>query len=227
MPPPRAISTAAGGLIYSLPGVLSFFYDFFVLGISNSYIWRCPTKSTLLPFFAARRFSHHLDVGVGTGYYLANIQFPAESSVTLCDLNPDSLQAANTRLETTGVAAKVLQHDIEKPLPLGGEKFASISLMYLLHCMPGPPERKTAIFDHLKANLTDDGVLFGATILSKGVDHNLAGKMLMYLYNRNGVFGNVEDGAPVFIEGLKQNFESVDVSIVGVVLLFTARRPKA
>lgn len=94
-----------------------------MLNISNSYIWRCPTDSTLLPFFKARRSSHHLDVGVGTGYYLAKAKFPTHASVTLCDLNPDPLQAAKTRLESTAaVDAKALQHDIEKPLSLSGER---------------------------------------------------------------------------------------------------------
>lgn len=223
----KGSSTAAGGAIYSLPGLLSIVYDSFVLGISNSYIWRCSTKQILLPFFAARQSSHHLDIGVGTGYYLAETRTSTTANITLCDLNHDSLQAAKTRLKTIGVDAKILQHDIEKPLPLGRERFESISLMYLLHCMPGPPERKTAIFDHLKTNLTDNGVLFGSTILGRGAEHNLAGKTLMYLYNRAGVFGNSQDGAAIFIESLKRNFEEVEASVVGVVLLFTARKPRA
>ena len=220
-------STAAGGSVYSLPGLLSFVYDIWVLGISNFYIWRCPTRTTLLPFFKTRRSAHnHLDIGVGTGYYLAHADFPKSANVTLCDLNPNSLEAAKVRLGKGGLEAGTLLHDVEKPLLLKGQKFDSISLMYLLHCMPGPPERKAAIFDHLRTNLADGGLVFGSTILGQGVSHNLAGKTLMNAYNRKGIFGNAEDGVEIFVEALRRNFEEVEVDIMGVVLLFTARRPK-
>jgi len=41
--------TAAGAAIYSLPLHLRFFYDFWVLGISNTFFWRCRTSKVLLP----------------------------------------------------------------------------------------------------------------------------------------------------------------------------------
>ena len=106
------------------------------------------------------------------------------------------------------------------------EKYDSISLMYLLHCMPGPPSRKFAIFDHLRKNLADDGVLFGATILGKGVDHNWGGRWLMNLYNGKGIFGNEDDREGVVLEALKRNFEEVEGQVKGVVLMFEARRPR-
>ena len=97
--------------------------------------------------------------------------------------------------------------------------------MYLLHCLPGPPERKAAIFGQLKDNLEKDGVLFGSTILGKGVKHNWIGNMLMHVYNKRGIFGNVDDGAKVFLKELKLHFDDVDARIEGTVLLFTARGP--
>lgn len=120
---------------------------------------------------------------------------------------------------------ETLLHDIMVPLPMN-EKFGSISLMYLLHCMPGPPERKAAIFGHLKHNLTDDGVLFGATVLGKGVQHNWAGRLLMSIYNSKGIFGNWDDGVEVFLRELKLHFEEVEARMEGVVLLFVARGVK-
>lgn len=88
-------------------------------------------------------------------------------------------------------------------------------------------DRKTVVFEHLKDHLKDDGVLFGSTVLGKGVSHNWAGSVLMRLYNWNGIFGNEDDGAEGFLKALKDNFEDVDAEIVGVVLLFTAKGPKA
>ena len=46
-------------------------YDVFVLWFSNRFAWRCPTPTVLLPFFKAHIGTEaHMDVGVGTGYYL-------------------------------------------------------------------------------------------------------------------------------------------------------------
>ena len=207
--------------IYS-PRFLRFFYDTWVLGITNTYIWRCPTSSVLLPFFKSRASSKHLDIGVGTGYFLAHAEFAKDSSVTLCDLNPASLAMARGRVPE--IETQSLLHDAMEPLPVA-ERFGSISLMYLLHCMPGPPERKAAIFGNVKKNLEEGGVVFGATVLGKGVEHNWAGRLLMNQYNKTGIFANREDDAEVFLKELKLHFEDVDAKIEGVVLLFTAKGP--
>lgn len=216
------ISTAAGAAIYSFPLLLQVFYDFWVLGISNAFFWRCSTSKILLPFFKQHVRPRHLDIGVGTGYYLAKTDLPADASITLCDLNKYSLTAAKNRLAKS--KTQTLLHDIEKPLPVPS-KFQSISLMYLLHCMPGPPERKATIFCHLRDRLEPDGVLFGSTILGKGVEHNFGGRLLMSIYNQKGIFGNSNDSAQTFLNALKTEFEDVDAKLEGCVLLFAARVP--
>ena len=50
-------------------------YDLRVLTLSNPLIWRCPT-SRLLRFFDTHVSANHLDVGVGTGYFLDKCRFP-------------------------------------------------------------------------------------------------------------------------------------------------------
>lgn len=172
-------SSAAGANLYT-PLTLRL-YDFWVLNITNTYGWRCPTNTVLLPFFQQNLNNNHLDVGVGTGYYLAESTVPPTTKVTLCDLNAHSLSAAEARFGREDTAC--LLHDIFKPLPTE-ERFESISMFYLLHCLPGPTSRKTAVFSTLKKNLTDDGVLYGATVLAKGVHHNWMGRVLMWWYNR-------------------------------------------
>ncbi|MCJ1456665.1 hypothetical protein MMC28_007027 [Mycoblastus sanguinarius] len=239
-------------------GLLRFIYDIYVLGISNTFIWCCSTSEYLLPFFKSRiQARKHLDIGVGTGYYLAHSDLGFSSSttaegtdvadITLCDLSPDSLRTAagNLRAAVPGIRVRMVLHDIEKPLPKSTpssqesaeknnaeekhevqEKFDSISLMYLLHCMPGPPSRKAAIFTHLKYNLNpDNGVLFGATVLNRGVSHNFFGRYLIDVYNRKGIFGNRDDDAEGFLVALRENFEDVRAEIRGRVLMFEARGP--
>ena len=146
--------------------------------------------------------------------------------MTLVDLNPDSLATAKNRIPW--LKTQSILHDITKPLPIpANQKFDSISLMYLLHCLPGSTSyNKASIFRHLKEHLTDDGTLFGATVLGKGVQHNWAGQLLMRLYNRKGIFGNLDDGAEGFLEVLKECFEDVEARVEGVVLVFAASGPR-
>ena len=216
---------ASGASVYSFPLLLRYIYDIWVLGLSNTFIWRCPTSTILLPLFKRHVSNNHLDIGVGTGYYLAKTPFPHDARITLCDLNADCLAAAKGRVGREGT--RCLEYDIEKPLPLPvDEKFGSISLMYLLHCMPGPPERKGKIFGHLKERLEGEGVLFGATILGRGVEHDFLARTWMSVLNNKGIFGNRGDGTDVFLDALKENFEDVDARVEGMVLLFTAKGPK-
>lgn len=70
-------------------------YDWWVLGVSNRLAWGCPTKEHLLPHFLEHLGNNHLDIGVGTGFYLTHV--PESSLISLMDLNEASLNAASTR----------------------------------------------------------------------------------------------------------------------------------
>ena len=213
-------SSAAGAAVYS-PLTLAL-YDAWVLGISNRYAWRCPTDEVLLPFFRANTRANHLDIGVGTGYYLAKANLSPGTQITLMDLNPSSLAAAKRRIGRPGT--RTLQHDVMAPIP-NGERFDSISLFYLLHCLPGPLDAKAAIFAHLKHNLAAGGVVFGATILGDEGGHNGFGRKLMAVYNKKGIFGNSHDTQAGFEAHLRTHFSDVTLKREGVVLLFRAAQP--
>ena len=46
-------------------------WDWWVLGVSNRFAWDVPiTKEHLLPHFLEHLGNNHLDIGVGTGFYL-------------------------------------------------------------------------------------------------------------------------------------------------------------
>lgn len=213
-------SSAAGAAIYS-PLTLAL-YDTWVLGISNRYAWRCPTNEILLPFFRTNVLTRHLDIGVGTGYYLAKAQLPPSCQVTLMDLNASSLAAAKRRIGQR--VSRTILHDVLTPIP-HHERFDSISLFYLLHCLPGPLEAKAAIFSHLKHNLLPSGVLFGATILGEEGKHNGFGRKLMDIYNKKGIFGNRHDTQHGFETHLREHFRDVTLKLEGCVLLFRATQP--
>jgi SAM-dependent methyltransferase len=213
-------SSQAGAAVYS-PLTLKL-YDGWVLGISNRFAWQCPTRKVLQPFFNRHVGTRHLDVGVGTGYYLANANLPASTQVTLLDLNPSSLEAARQRLGRPDT--RVVQHDVFQPLR--DEQVAvcdSISLFYLLHCLPGTMADKAVVFGNLKSRMADNGVLFGATILGDEANHNGFGSKLMAIYNKKGIFGNRNDTVAGLRSALAQHFADVSVEVVGKVALFSAR----
>jgi SAM-dependent methyltransferase len=219
---PRSLSTEAGASVYS-PLVLKL-YDWWVLGLSNRFAWKCPTKTVLLPFFKEHIRRRHLDVGVGTGFYLAHAGKSSFDAITLLDLNDNSLRAAAARLKQPSV--RILKQDVTRPLSLPPEtRFDSISLFYLLHCLPGGMEDKEVAFANLKRYLSRDGVIFGATILGDEANHNPLGRLLMKTYNRKGLFSNRADTIDRLQGILKNQFQSVQVWQHNRVALFVARAP--
>ena len=214
-------SSEAGAAVYS-PLTLKL-YDAWVLGISNRFAWQCPTREVLQPFFDRNVGARHLDVGVGTGYYLANAGLPDTTQVTLLDLNPSSLEAAKQRFGR--VDTQTLQHDVFVPLGTAQHgRFDSISLFYLLHCLPGTMADKGAVFANLKPCLKSGGVLFGATILGDAAGHNGFGRKLIEVYNKKGIFCNRSDTVEGLRSALALHFRDVHIEVVGKVALFSGRK---
>ena len=88
--------TEAGQAVYS-PMVLRT-YDWIVLGLSNRFLWRCPTAE-LLGLYDRNVTERHLDIGVGTGYFLDKAKWPvAKPVITLLDLNLNCLTTASRRI---------------------------------------------------------------------------------------------------------------------------------
>lgn len=214
------IDTESGAAVYS-PLTLAL-YDVWVLRISNRFAWQCSTRNVLLPFFNRHVGTQHLDVGVGTGFYLAKADLPDTADITLMDLNTSSLAAAKRRVDRA--ATQIVRHDVMQPWP-NPARFDSISLFYLLHCLPSTLTDKARVFANLKPHLKPEGVLFGATILGDRAGHNGFGRTLMNVYNRKGIFSNRHDDVPGLKSALSAHFEQVDITVEGKVALFTARRP--
>jgi ubiquinone/menaquinone biosynthesis C-methylase UbiE len=216
----KEVDSKRGASIYT-PLMLKV-YDSYVLGLSNTFVWECPTKQVLLPFFQRHMGQRHLDVGVGTGYYLANTQIQATNEITLLDLNQNSLNATAKRVAAWRPSC--IQHDIFKPLTLpSNSKFDSISLFYLLHCLPGTFAEKEQAISNLKLLLAPTGILYGATILGDSSNHNLMGRFLMKAYNKKGIFSNRADTLPTLRSMLENNFEEVVIEQSGKVALFVAK----
>jgi SAM-dependent methyltransferase len=214
---PKADEIAAGQAIYS-PLVLAA-YDWFVLGFSNRFLWRCPT-SALRRLYDRNVSACHVDIGVGTGYFLDRAKWPAAlPEITLVDLNPNSLQAAAKRIARYGPRA--VRANALAPLPAMGP-FDSAGLCYLLHCLPGAIAEKAVVFDHLRPVLAPGARVFGATILQGDTPRSWAAQRLMNLYNKRRIFSNAGDTRQDLETALAARFRDVKIAIVGAVALFEA-----
>jgi SAM-dependent methyltransferase len=205
--------------------LLLLLYDLWVLGVVNTFAWGCSTTRYLLPLFRSNVGGNHLDVGVGTGYYLRSKgSVPATTRLTLVDNEQGALDVAKTRSNRPD--ANALIADILKPLPVR-EKFDSVSMYYLFHCLPVSMPEKCGVFDHIKHNMTPDGVITGANVLGKGVrkDNFFAAKIRKGCQN-HGVFYNKDDNAYEFEDALRKNFKKVETWVVGTVFMFRAQGPK-
>ncbi|HUU66060.1 MAG TPA: class I SAM-dependent methyltransferase [Methyloceanibacter sp.] len=210
---PEAIARAHA--VYT-PFALAF-YDVVVHGLSNRFAWRCPTKR-LLDLYAANLSPNHLEAGAGTGLFLdrAGVDF---DRLVLLDINEHCLKRAGRRLARFELTLR--QANLLAPLE-PTEPFDSIGLTYVLHCLPGAMSEKLAVLDHLRPAMAEGAVLFGATILGRGVRVNGPARALLDIYNAKGVFDNREDDLETLTDGLRRRFATVDIDRQGCVALFRA-----
>ena len=163
----------------------------------------------------------HVDVGVGTGYFLDKVRWPgAQPTILLVDLNRHSLEAAATRIGRYSPRTKVA--NVLEPLSID-ERFDSAGLSYLLHCLPGSIEDKAVVFDNVKAILSPGATVFGATILQGDAPRSRAAQALMNFYNRKGIFSNAEDTAEALQSELEKRFSKVRIERRGAVAIFEAK----
>ncbi|WP_068086004.1 methyltransferase [Polycladidibacter stylochi] len=211
----------AGAAVYT-PRTLGI-YDLVVHGFSNRFLWKVPT-TRLVEFYNGLISANHLDVGVGSGYFLEKCRFPMQPRLALMDLNRTCLQYAAQRVAK--YRPNTHQVDVFEPIDWEEKGFNSICLGYLLHCLPGAMKDKAVVFDNLKPLLLANGVLFGATILGEDQSPNWGARRLMKIYNKKGVFSNMADNEADLREILATRFETYSVEVVGHVALFWAQGNK-
>ena len=194
------------------------FYDVVVHGLSNRIAWRCPT-SRVVSLYEDNLSANHLETGVGTGLFLdrAGTGF---GRLVVADINEHCLDRASRRLAR--FRPQRVQANLLEPLPSDLAPSDSVGLTYVLHCLPGSMEEKLKAVDHLKPLMTAGAVLFGATILGRGVTPNPAARALLDLYNAKGVFNNRGDDLEGLRAGLEQRFARVEIAQRGLVALFRA-----
>ena len=216
---PTQEQVIAGQAVYTDLTLLA--YDLFVLGLSNTWLWKCPT-ALLRAHYEKHVSNNHLEVGVGTGYFPDKCRFPSDSPrIALMDLNLSTIDYASKRIARYNPEA--YQQNILEPIAGNIQKFDSVCMNYLLHCVPGAISEKAVAFDHVKAIMNPGAVVFGATILQGGVSRNWGARQLMKLYNTKGIFSNDQDTLEALETALQSRFRHTSIRVEGCVALFSAR----
>lgn len=144
----------------------------------------------------------------------------------MTDLNLHSLEHTKKYIPDDKLI-NCLQHDVFQPFSNKlNASYDSISLFYLLHCLPGTMGDKKKAIENISYLLTEKGVLYGTTILGQGVKHNFFGKKLMSIYNKKGIFCNYSDSVDSLEEMLSSLFHDISIHVQGTVALFTAKNKK-
>lgn len=197
-------------------------YDLAILGYFSRVAWRCPARR-IQAHYDANISVNHLDVGVGTGYFLDHARFvEPEPRIALMDPNESCLEVASRRLSR--FHPETYRVNVLEPVSVEVEPFDSIGLNYVLHCLPGGIRTKgDLVFGHLKPLLNDGGVVFGATLLHDGVPRNWFARQVMKRNNEHGIFSNTADDLEGLRETLRRNFADSSIETVGCVAVFAAR----
>jgi ubiquinone/menaquinone biosynthesis C-methylase UbiE len=219
---PVTREAAAGAAVYSK--FTLFFYDALVMLFENRFVWKCPTRA-FIDFYNRHVSNNHLDVGVGTGYFLDRCAFPGGSPVIhLMDLNLNCLERTSRRIKRYDPV--IHQWNVLAPVAFDLPLFDSICISNILHCLPGDFKSKEIAFTNLKRYLNKGGVLFGSTILGKDVSAGFLYKIFNGIYNRWLVFSNLQDDIKSLNEILAGNFNDYSVELKGSIAFFCCRNMK-
>ncbi|WP_024806275.1 class I SAM-dependent methyltransferase [Nocardia sp. BMG51109] len=198
-------------------------YDWLVLGLVCRWVWRCP-RSKMLAQYNSHVGARHLDLGPGTGWFLDECRFPtANPAITLVDLSDGVLAGTARRISRYRPVTRTA--NVLEPLDLGAVQFDSVGMNFLLHCLPGPLDRKAAVFDSVIPYLADNARIFGSTVLGADERHTAVSRALQRRLNRADSFSNETDRAEDLARALAARFTEVEISRSGVVCLFAARYP--
>ena len=195
-------------------------YDGLVHGLSNRFAWRCPTRR-LIQLYSDNLCARHLEAGVGTGFFIDRADPAGFERLTLLDINRHCLDRSAARLAR--YRPVVREANLLAPVEFDIEPVDSVGLTYVLHCLPGSMAEKLTAIDQLRPVMAKQGVLFGATILGKGIAPNAIARMLLGLYNKRGVFNNRGDDMQALRDGLAARFTEVYIEQQGCVAIFRAR----
>ena len=197
-------------------------YDFFMYQFVVEQIWHCHNRA-LLDQYLDQTSQNHLEVGVGTGYWLERtLVGECPPNLTLMDLNQACLDKSARRLAKFSPAT--LRRNVLYPVTGINTRYDSIGLNLVMHCVEGGMRAKGRAFCHLAECLNDGGVLFGATIVRHGPRHTLPALGFMRVLNWLRIFNNWDDNLEDLKRALRYTFGEVTIDVVGSIALFRCKK---
>ena len=208
----------AGQAVYT-PAFLGV-YDLMVVNGTARFVFGCPPDE-VLRLYDENAGRSHLDIGVGSGYFLDRCRFPFDrSEITLMDLNRHALDKAAARLRR--YAPRLHLANVLEPIELPPASFDSVGMNWLLHCLPGDMDAKAAALSNVRPLLRPGGVVFGSTVLGRGVNHGVVARLGLGPYNWLGIFSNSGDDPAGLARALEENFTRHELRVVSSMALFRA-----
>ena len=199
-------------------------YDWIALGFCCRFIWQCPSE-IILKLYDQHISGNHLDIGVGTGYFLDKCKFPTDNPrLILVDINAHSLNKVQKRLRR--YRPEIYRINILEPFSIDIPGFDSISLSHLLHCLPGNMEDKGIVFQNMLPLLNPGGVLFGTTFLYQGIYRNPLATHAFWWTNQLGFMDNKKDSLDGLSQNLKRYFLESSIEVRGCEAIFWARKSR-
>jgi len=209
----------AGQALYSKPFLAV--YNWAALGFYCRFVWRCRSRN-IQQLYDQHVSANHLDIGVGTGFFLERCRFPElNPRLALMDLNPNSLEVAGRRLAR--YSPEIYKRNVLEPIEFDGPRFDTVAVINLLHCLPGTMETKGVVFEHVKPLVNPGGKIFGSTILYQGIKHNPAADLTLEVLNRLRTMTNKQDSLDTLKHHLERSFPESHVWTCGYEALFWAR----
>src|SRR4051812_30334105 len=99
-----------------------------ILGFFCRVAWKCPAPR-IVEHYDAHVSANHLDIGVGTGYFLDRCRFPSPPRLALMDLNPTCLEVAAKQVER--YEPEVYRANVLAPITTAAPKFDSVGMTFL------------------------------------------------------------------------------------------------
>ena len=200
-------------------------YDVLIMKLFTPYVWRCKPHH-YVNLYDEHMSTNHADIGVGTGYVLDKCRYaPGNVRIGLFDLQPNSLKFTAKRLHRFSPES-YLRNAME-PIHISSEKFDSVGLGGLLHCIPGDLLQKGQVFTSLTPIMKPDSRVFGYTILNRGIRKTWLSRGIYYLCQKLKVINGVDDCASDLDHELTRHFKQHNLKTIGCVAIFSAQHPRA
>lgn len=199
-------------------------YDRLIMYAVLKHVWGC-NPDALVEHYRTHLTANHADIGVGTGYCLDRCGFESrEPRLVLIDLQPNCLEYTARRLSRFRPHTYV--RDVLRPVnDIPGQRFDSIALGGVLHCLAGDLHAKCLALDNIAALAKPGTKIFGYSLVSDEVPRTAPRGLVHRLLNALRVIDNTRDRLSDLRDELTARFVDCRVTPIGCMALFSGVVP--